>query len=87
MYAIWKILKYVLTRLFVSGILLDRKEVVMAVKKLLSILHSEGWIKVRQRGSHIIMKKGSKTLPIPNHRGDIAKGTLHNIFKSAGIVR
>jgi len=59
------------------------EELVKAVKK-------EGFEVVRQRGSHVQMRKfveGDKvTFPIPIHKGKTLKpGTLRGILRKAGI--
>ena len=40
---------------------------------------------VRKKGSHMKFKKDSKTCIVPNHKGDIPKGTLSQIVKYTGI--
>ncbi|MFW5883530.1 MAG: type II toxin-antitoxin system HicA family toxin [Verrucomicrobiota bacterium] len=47
----------------------------------------DGWIIVRQRGSHMVMvKEGSMaTLSIPNHK-EVAKGTLRSLIRSSGLT-
>jgi len=51
------------------------------------MLRKNGWFQVSQRGSHIQMEHPKKTgkVSVPNHRGDIAKGTLHSILSQAGL--
>ena len=46
-----------------------------------------GWIAVRQRGSHIIMVKDGSTasLSVPNHR-ELARGTLRSLIRDAGLT-
>ncbi|MBR2833094.1 MAG: type II toxin-antitoxin system HicA family toxin [Bacilli bacterium] len=56
----------------------------MDVKKVVKVLEKEGWKLDRQKGSHMIFKKDNKTCPIPNHKGDIPKGTLANIIRVTG---
>jgi predicted RNA binding protein YcfA (HicA-like mRNA interferase family) len=48
---------------------------------------NDGWIAVRQRGSHIIMvKEGSyASLSVPNHR-ELARGTLRSLIRDAGLT-
>jgi len=48
---------------------------------------NDGWIAVRQRGSHIIMvKDGSHaSLSVPNHR-ELARGTLRSLIRDAGLT-
>ena len=57
-------------------------------KEVIKILAKTGFIPVRQKGSHIILKKqtaqGSKALVIPNHK-EIKRGTLLEIIRQAGL--
>ena len=59
-------------------------------KQVVAILESNGFSKVRQRGSHIIMQKvisGSTiTVPVPNHK-EIRTGTLRSIIRQSQISR
>jgi predicted RNA binding protein YcfA (HicA-like mRNA interferase family) len=53
------------------------------------ILAAHGFVRVRQAGSHIIMRRDlpggdSATVPVPNHR-EIAKGTLKSIIALSGL--
>ena len=51
------------------------------------MLRKDGWVQVSQRGSHIQMEHPKKAgkVSVPNHKGDIAKGTLHSILSQAGL--
>ena len=55
------------------------------VKKVIKALEKDGWVFVSQKGSHMKYKKNDKTVIIPNHKGDIPKGTLSQISKHTGI--
>jgi predicted RNA binding protein YcfA (HicA-like mRNA interferase family) len=59
----------------------------MTVREVLKILRNDGWFVVEQRGSHLQMKHPVKSgkVSVPNHRGDIPKGTLHSIISQAGL--
>jgi predicted RNA binding protein YcfA (HicA-like mRNA interferase family) len=57
---------------------LSGADVIHALKNL-------GFVVVRQRGSHIVMRRGSKGCVIPNHR-QLKLGTLTGILKQAGIT-
>jgi predicted RNA binding protein YcfA (HicA-like mRNA interferase family) len=47
----------------------------MKSDEFIKIVLANGWEKVRQKGSHIIFKKGTRTYPVPYHKGDeIGKG-------------
>lgn len=39
---------------------------------------------IRQRGSHIVMRRGSSGCVVPNHR-ELKTGTLAGVLKQAGV--
>ena len=43
-----------------------------------------GFVVVRQRGSHIVFRKGSQGCVVPNHR-DLKIGTLAGLLKQGGV--
>ena len=43
-----------------------------------------GFVQIRQRGSHIIMRKQAQGCVVPNHR-EIKLGTLSGVLKQAGV--
>lgn len=57
-------------------------------KEAIKILSKNGFIVVRQRGSHIVLtmnKQGIKyTTVVPNHK-ELKKGTIRSIAKLAGL--
>ncbi|MFZ5878783.1 MAG: type II toxin-antitoxin system HicA family toxin [Chloroflexota bacterium] len=57
-------------------------------KEIIRVLERLGFVQVRQRGSHVVMKKstseGSVGCVVPLH-GEVAIGTLHSILKQAKI--
>ena len=53
-------------------------------RECIATLQSLGFIMVRQRGSHVILRKGSQGCVVPNHR-EIRVGTLSGILKQAGV--
>ncbi len=55
------------------------------VKKVVKKLETDGWVLVSQKGSHMKFKKEGKACIVPNHKGDIPKGTLSQIIRSTGI--
>ena len=56
-------------------------------KQVISYLKENGFKVVSQKGSHVKLVYGSKTVIVPNHGGkDIAKGTLRSIMKQAGLL-
>ena len=53
------------------------------------ILAAHGFVRMRQAGSHIIMRRelpdgDSATVPVPNHR-EVATGTLKSIIRLSGL--
>jgi predicted RNA binding protein YcfA (HicA-like mRNA interferase family) len=56
---------------------LSGAEVVRALERL-------GFAVARQRGSHIVMRRGSSGCVVPNHR-EIKTGTLAGVLKQAGV--
>lgn len=54
------------------------------------ILSRHGFVKVRQRGSHIVMQKKEEgttiTVPVPDH-DVILIGTLMSIIRQSGLLR
>jgi predicted RNA binding protein YcfA (HicA-like mRNA interferase family) len=43
-----------------------------------------GFDVIRQRGSHIVLRKGSSGCVVPNHR-ELKTGTLSGILRQAGV--
>jgi len=62
----------------------------MKSSELLRILKRHGWYVVRQKGSHLIMRKEgrSEQLTVPSHgSNEVGKGLQHSIMKRAKIDR
>jgi predicted RNA binding protein YcfA (HicA-like mRNA interferase family) len=59
----------------------------VTVREVLKLLRDDGWFVCEQNGSHIQLKhpvkKGRAT--VPNHKGDLKKGTLHSVLAQAGL--
>ena len=49
-----------------------------------AVLQRLGFVQVRQRGSHVLMRRGAKGCPVPLHR-ELKVGTLAGILRQAGI--
>ncbi|MGQ0655691.1 MAG: type II toxin-antitoxin system HicA family toxin [Betaproteobacteria bacterium] len=43
-----------------------------------------GFVMARQRGSHIVMRRGPTGCVVPNHR-ELKTGTLAGVLKQAGV--
>ena len=50
----------------------------------LCALQNLGFVIVRQRGSHIVMRRGSSGCVVPNHR-ELKVGTLAGVLRQAGV--
>ena len=53
-------------------------EIVRALERL-------GFRVTRQRGSHIVMRRGATGCVVPNHR-EVKTGTLAGVLKQAGVT-
>ena len=62
----------------------------LSAREVCKILQSQGFVIVRQKGSHIILRKELPergiTVPVPNH-SEIAKGTLKSIIDQSEIPK
>ena len=57
----------------------------MTAREATNRLQREGWTSRPGKGSHTVFRKpGFPIVVVPNHRGDIAPGTLRSICKAAG---
>ena len=56
---------------------LSGREVIRALEKL-------GFVVLRQRGSHVILRRGSVGCVVPDHK-ELKTGTLHGVLKQAGV--
>lgn len=43
-----------------------------------------GFVVARQRGSHIVLRRGAEGCVVPNHR-ELKTGTLAGVLKQAGV--
>jgi predicted RNA binding protein YcfA (HicA-like mRNA interferase family) len=55
--------------------------------KLIKILEKPEFVKIRQSGSHIVLRHtDGRWTTVPMHKGkEVAKGTLAKILKDAGL--
>ncbi|NEP85237.1 MAG: type II toxin-antitoxin system HicA family toxin, partial [Okeania sp. SIO3B3] len=55
-------------------------------RDIIRAFERDGWEKVRQRGSHVVLvKEGSMaTLSVPDHK-EVAKGTLRRLRPRSGL--
>ena len=55
-------------------------------REAIRALETLGFAVVRQRGGHVVMRRGSAGCVVPNHR-EIKTGTLSGVLKQAGVSR
>lgn len=55
-------------------------------REVVKALSNVGFEVVRQRGSHLILLKGERIVPIPKHE-QIKKGLLLAIIEEAGLTK
>lgn len=59
-------------------------------QEVCDILAAQGFVKIRQRGSHIVMQKRTAdktvTVPVPNYK-EVQQGTLRSIIRQSGLPR
>ena len=50
------------------------------------LVKGNGWERLRQSGSHVIYRKGSRTYPVPYHKGkELGKGLENKMKKDMGL--
>jgi predicted RNA binding protein YcfA (HicA-like mRNA interferase family) len=63
---------------------------VLSGRQVRAILEANGFVFVRQRGSHMIMERvtdsGTISASVPDHR-EVRVGTLQNIIQQSGLPR
>ncbi|MGD8719540.1 MAG: type II toxin-antitoxin system HicA family toxin [Candidatus Zixiibacteriota bacterium] len=59
---------------------------VLSGAALIKLLKKAGFEEVRQRGSHVSLKKGEHKTVVPLHY-ELAPGTLLGIMKQCGLTR
>jgi predicted RNA binding protein YcfA (HicA-like mRNA interferase family) len=55
----------------------------ITAKRLVAALKKAGFYPVRQRGSHLQMKRGNLLVTVPMHRGDLDRLVLASILRQA----
>ena len=58
---------------------------VLRPEQVIKVLEKNGFIFIKQRGSHRKYKKGGRTVIIPMHY-ELAKGTLSSILEQASLT-
>lgn len=55
-------------------------------RKLLKLLLDAEFELVSQRGSHLKLRKGARTVILPHPRKDLPLGTVRSIYEQAGLL-
>ena len=58
---------------------------VLSGQEAIRILENLGFVQVRQRGSHVMLRRGSSGCVVPLH-GELKRGTLMGIVRQAGVT-
>lgn len=58
---------------------------VLSGADIIKALERLGFIQVRQRGSHVVMRRGETGCVVPLHR-EVKRGTLGGIIRQAGVT-
>ena len=54
-------------------------------QKVARALERLGFERRRQKGSHLVMRRGSAVCVVPMHR-EVDQGTLHGVLRQAGVT-
>lgn len=55
-------------------------------REIISALKKAGFENVRNKGSHIQLKKGNKLVTVPFHNKDLNVTTLRSIIRQSGLT-
>ena len=55
-------------------------------RQVMAALEKAGFRRVRQRGSHVQLKRGNLLVTVPNHPGDLNPQVLRSILRQAQIT-
>ena len=60
----------------------------VTAREILKLLREDNWYEYEKTGSHIQLKHPTKNgrVTVPDHKGDLKKGTVHSILKQAGLI-
>jgi predicted RNA binding protein YcfA (HicA-like mRNA interferase family) len=59
---------------------------VLSGQQLMKALERLGFEQVRQRGSHVVLRRGSAGCVVPMHK-EVKTGTLAGIMRQAGVTQ
>ncbi len=58
---------------------------VVKPRQVIKALEKAGFVRARQRGSHLRLKRGNLSVTIPVHPGDLSPNVLRSILRQAHI--
>jgi predicted RNA binding protein YcfA (HicA-like mRNA interferase family) len=58
---------------------------VVGSAEVIAALAKAGFVQVSQRGSHVKLRSGGRTVIVPMHR-ELAAGTLRSVLRQAGLT-
>lgn len=58
---------------------------VLSGAQIIAALERLGFVQVRQRGSHVVLKRETHGCVVPLHR-EVKRGTLNGIVRQAGVT-
>lgn len=54
--------------------------------EVIHALERAGFVRVRQRGSHLRLKRGNLAVTVPVHSGDLSKTVVRSILRQAQLT-
>ncbi len=54
---------------------------------ILKVLQKNGFIQVGQKGSHKKLRKGDKTVIVPDPKKEVPMGTFYSILRQSGLKK
>jgi predicted RNA binding protein YcfA (HicA-like mRNA interferase family) len=57
----------------------------IAAARMIRALVRLGWVRDRQKGSHVVLTKGGRSVTVPLHQ-QLKEGTARAILKQAGVA-
>ena len=58
---------------------------VLSGAEIIRLLERMGFVQVRQRGSHVVLRRGKAGCVVPLHK-EVKSGTLAGILRQAGVT-
>jgi predicted RNA binding protein YcfA (HicA-like mRNA interferase family) len=59
---------------------------VVKPRQVIAALERAGFVQVRQRGSHLRLKRGNLSVTVPIHPGDLSPNVLRSILRQAHMT-